>query len=105
MNFLVLGRAGFIGSHLADRLLAEEHRVTVLDYCDPFHAPEAKWKTLAAHLDHPRFQLVEADTCEALEEVLGGEANIDRLPEQPEMLRKAGRMRSASPGTARKRIS
>ena len=31
MNLLITGGAGFIGSHLADRLLAEGHRVIVLD--------------------------------------------------------------------------
>ena len=30
-SFLITGGAGFIGSHLADRLLAEGHRVTALD--------------------------------------------------------------------------
>ncbi|MCX8507546.1 MAG: NAD-dependent epimerase/dehydratase family protein, partial [Rhodobacteraceae bacterium] len=31
MNILITGGAGFIGSHLAERLVAEGHRVTVLD--------------------------------------------------------------------------
>ena len=35
MNVLVTGGAGFIGSHLADRLLAEGHTVRALDSLDP----------------------------------------------------------------------
>lgn len=31
MNILITGGAGFIGSHLADRLLSEGHRVLVID--------------------------------------------------------------------------
>ena len=31
MNVLLLGGAGFIGLHLARRLLAEEHTVTIVD--------------------------------------------------------------------------
>jgi dTDP-L-rhamnose 4-epimerase len=35
MNVLITGGAGFIGSHLADRLLAEGHTVRALDNLDP----------------------------------------------------------------------
>ena len=31
MNVLITGGAGFVGSHLADRLLARGDRITVLD--------------------------------------------------------------------------
>src|ERR1035441_778833 len=33
MNMLVLGGTGFIGSHLAERLAASNHRVRVVDHC------------------------------------------------------------------------
>ena len=31
MNVLITGGAGFIGSHLAERLLGDGHRVAVID--------------------------------------------------------------------------
>ncbi len=40
MNCLVLGGNGFIGSHLVDRLFAEDHRVRVFDkYKEQFRRP------------------------------------------------------------------
>ncbi|HEX6308368.1 MAG TPA: NAD-dependent epimerase/dehydratase family protein [Longimicrobiales bacterium] len=42
MNVLVTGGAGFIGSHVVDRLVADGHDVTVLDNLDPqVHGPGA----------------------------------------------------------------
>src|SRR5690242_21791291 len=40
MKVLITGGAGFIGSHLADRLLAEGHEVRALDNLDPQVHPE-----------------------------------------------------------------
>src|SRR5215831_10654306 len=40
MRVLITGGAGFIGSHLADRLLAEGHEVRALDNLDPQVHPE-----------------------------------------------------------------
>jgi len=46
MNVLVTGGAGFIGSHIVERLLAEGHVVDVVDNFDPFYAPAIKEKNL-----------------------------------------------------------
>ena len=43
MRVLITGGAGFIGSHLADRLLAEGHTVRVLDDLDPQVHTGAAW--------------------------------------------------------------
>ncbi len=61
---LVTGAAGFIGSHLVDRLLADGWDVTGLDNFDPFYDRARKERNLGEASRHPRFQLVEADICE-----------------------------------------
>lgn len=46
MNFLVTGAAGFIGSHLCERLLQEGHSVTGLDDLNDFYDPGLKQRNL-----------------------------------------------------------
>ena len=48
MNFLVTGGAGFIGSHVCERLLQENHAVWVLDDLNPFYDPAIKKQNLDA---------------------------------------------------------
>ena len=54
--FLVTGRAGFIGSHLVERLLREGHRVRVLD-----NFSAGKRENLAFAPGNQRLELVEGD--------------------------------------------
>lgn len=46
MNFLVTGGAGFIGSHVCDRLLGEGHHVWAFDDLNPFYDPQFKRRNL-----------------------------------------------------------
>jgi len=48
MNFLVTGGAGFIGSHVCERLLQMGHAVWALDDLNPFYDPSLKQRNLEA---------------------------------------------------------
>ena len=61
MRVLVTGAAGFIGSHLSERLVARGDKVVGLDNFDPFYPRALKERNLAALVASPRFSLVEGD--------------------------------------------
>jgi UDP-glucuronate 4-epimerase len=65
MRVIVTGGAGFIGSHLVDRLLAEGAEVVVVDNFDPFYPRAVKESNLAGALRSPRCRLVERDIRDA----------------------------------------
>jgi UDP-glucuronate 4-epimerase len=64
-TFVVTGAAGFIGSHLTERLLGDGHRVVGLDSFDTFYDPALKEANVARALAHPGFRLVRGDIRDA----------------------------------------
>jgi UDP-glucose 4-epimerase len=72
-HFLITGSAGFIGSHLADRLLSEGHLVTGID-----NLVRGSRLNLVDANPNPRFRFVEADVADpdALRGALGEIARL-----------------------------
>ena len=62
---LVTGAAGFIGSHVAEALVARGDTVVGLDNFDPFYPRAVKEANLAALRAGPRFTFVEGDIRDA----------------------------------------
>ncbi len=61
MTVLVTGGAGFIGSHICERLLKEGYGVICLDNFDPYYAPHLKRNNIEALLGDKKFKLIEGD--------------------------------------------
>lgn len=66
-SILVTGGAGFIGSHLIERLLssASPRRIVCVDDFNDFYDPAVKRANIAGFVQDPRVTLVEADFCQA----------------------------------------
>ena len=81
---LVTGAAGFIGSHLVDRLLGEGYEVVGVDSFTGYYARSVKRRNISAALSNARFHLVEGDLCRMdLGSVLAGVDRVAHLAGEP----------------------
>lgn len=73
-HIVVTGCAGFIGSHLSERLLDLGHKVIGIDNFDPFYDRKIKESNLTGLLDHPNFTFHEFDLADSVGyEAIAGE--------------------------------
>lgn len=91
MKALVTGAAGFIGSHLSERLLADGADVVGIDCFTDYYPRKVKEANLAAFAKHPRFTLVEARIQDAdLPRLLDGATRVFHLAAQAGVRRSWG---------------
>jgi len=82
MKVLVTGGAGFIGSHLVDRLMETGNKVRVID-----NLASGSLGNLDRWMDHPGFEFIEGDLLErdASLEVVEGCSQVFHLAANPEV--------------------
>src|SRR2546421_4305737 len=81
---IVTGAAGFIGSHLCERLLSAGHEVVGIDSFSDYYERERKEENLRVAREHRGFTLEEADLVDAdLTRILSGATVVFHLAGQP----------------------
>jgi nucleoside-diphosphate-sugar epimerase len=84
VRVLVTGAAGFIGSHLVEKLVGEGDDVVGVDSFSPYYSPDRKRENLVAMLDCGSFKLVEGDLNEIdVCALVDGASTVYHLAGQP----------------------
>ncbi|MBI2706478.1 MAG: NAD-dependent epimerase/dehydratase family protein [Actinobacteria bacterium] len=84
MRTLVTGAAGFIGSHLCERLLADGHTVRAIDSFTDYYPPESKRRNIAEFAGSPAFELLTLDlSTDKIDQALAGVDVVFHLAGQP----------------------
>lgn len=92
MKALVTGGAGFIGSHLSERLLDQGAEVTALDCFTDYYPRALKEANVASLRARPGYRLVEQSIAEAdLESLLDGVTHVFHLAAQAGVRKSWGR--------------
>lgn len=88
MKCVVTGCAGFIGSHMSDRLLADGHTVVGIDCFTDYYARPVKEANLAAAMRHPKFAFHELDLANGnLADSVSGAEYVFHLAAMPGLAR------------------
>jgi UDP-glucose 4-epimerase len=86
-KIIVTGGAGFIGSHVVDRLLSQGNEVTVID-----NLSSGKMEFLEAHFKDPDFKIIKLDLLdtEKLKKAINGTDMVYHLAANPDVRLGAG---------------
>jgi len=73
-TILVTGGAGFIGSHLIERLIKKGYLVLCLDNFNDYYDPKLKEKNISEIIENPNFRLIRGDILdvELLHDIFSG---------------------------------
>ena len=83
MKALVTGTAGFIGSHLSERLIEAGHEVVGIDSFTDYYARSIKETNIASLTKRGRFRFIESSLSQAnFDDVLDGVTHIFHLAAQ-----------------------
>ena len=92
MKALVTGAAGFIGSHLSERLLAQGATVTAIDCFTDYYPRPIKERNLSGLLGHPGFRFVEGAVADLdLPALVGESTHVFHLAAQAGVRKSWGR--------------
>jgi nucleoside-diphosphate-sugar epimerase len=87
-TYIVTGAAGFIGSHLVERLLADGHTVRGLDCFIPYYDRSIKESNLATALAHPAFTFIPCDLRkDPLNDAIAGADAVFHLAAMPGLMK------------------
>ena len=60
-KIVITGGAGFIGSHIAEKMVSSDHEVVIIDNLDDYYSPDLKRRNLEILLANPNVRFIEGD--------------------------------------------